>query len=90
MSLFFKDKEGRIIHLTNERIKHIYKHQEMQNRLQQIEESIKNPDFMEEDLYRKEIVYYYKYLKDENRHIRTVVKKINNEGFILTAYLIKK
>ena len=90
MSLYFTDKYNRIIELSKERIKHINKHPEMQNKLYLIENTIRNPDFLEEDLYRRNIIYYYKYLKEENRYLMVVVKINDNKGFILTSYLVEK
>lgn len=90
MDLTFKDKFNRLISLPKERIKHIYKHQEMQNKIYWIEETISNPSFIEEDLYRREIIYYYRYIKEENKYLMVVVKLTNNHGYVLTAYLTEK
>lgn len=90
MNLIFIDKYHREIRLPQERIKHIYKHQEMQNKIYIIENTLKNPDYTEEDLYRREVLYYYKYVKEERKHLMVVVKLTNNHGFILTAYLVEK
>ena len=39
-----KDKNGKLIYLTDERYAHILKHPEMQNSLQIIEKTVRNPD----------------------------------------------
>ena len=88
--LEFKDKNLRIIRLPEERIKHIVKHPEMQNKIYLIQETIENAELIEEDLYRTLIIYYYKYLKDEDKSLMIVVKLTNHRGYILTAYLVKK
>jgi len=85
----FVDKFGRIIILTDDGIKHIYKHPEMQNKLYLVENTIKFPDSVEEDLYRSRI-YYYKYIKQEKRNVMIATKLINNKGYVLTAYLVEK
>lgn len=85
----FIDKFKRIIILSNEGIKHIYKHPEMQNKLYLLENALKFPDFVEEDLYRSKL-YYYKYIKEEKRNIMIAVKLTNHHGCILTAYLVEK
>jgi len=90
MNIIFKDKNGRTIKLTNERMKHITKHPEMQNKLHWIEIAIIYPDFIEEDLYRSKIIYYYKYLKEEKKYIMVVIKFEEDKDNILTAYLVKK
>ena len=48
------------------------------------------PDFVEEDLYRSKIIYYYKYIKERRKYIMVVVKITNNHGYVLTAYLTEK
>ena len=83
------DKNNREIYLTDERYLHILKHPEMQNSLYKIEEAIKNSDFIEEDL-NNEKAYYYKYIKNDKKHIMVVVKIENNLGNILTAYMVQK
>ena len=90
MSLYFTDKYNKIIELTKERIKHIYQHPEMQNKLYLIENAITNSDFIEQDLYRRNIIYYYKYLKEERKYLMVVVKLNNNHGKILTSYFVEK
>ena len=90
MNIYFKDRYNRTILLSEERIKHIYQHQEMQNKISLVEETIINPDLIEQDLYRREIIYYYKYLKEEKKHLMVVIRLTENQGEILTAYLIKK
>lgn len=86
----YKDKSRRRIMLTNERIKHIYHHPEMQNKLHLIEGTIRKPDWVEEDLYRKDILYYYSYIKEERKHIMVVVRVNNRHGYIKTAYMVKR
>lgn len=88
--LSFRDKSGRIIRLTEERIKHIYKHPEMQNKLDLVEKTITNSDYVEEDLYRRKILYYYRYIKEEKKYVMVTVKLTNSHGYILTAYLTEK
>lgn len=39
-----KDRNGKLVYLTDERYRHILKHPEMQNSLQIIEQAVKNPD----------------------------------------------
>ena len=46
-----KDKTGRTIYLTDERFQHIKKHPEMQNSLPLIEEAIRNPQRITNNLF---------------------------------------
>lgn len=89
MDVIFTDKFNRSIRLPKERIKHIYKHPEMQNKLHLVREAIEKPQFIEKDLYRRK-VFYYKYIKEERKYVMVVVKITNNHGYILTAYLVGK
>ncbi len=84
------DQGKRVIKISYERIIHIYKHPEMQNRIGWVEEAIRWPDFIEEDLYRKERRYYYKYLREEKKYIMVVIRIKGNEGEVITAYLVEK
>ncbi|MEK6947617.1 MAG: hypothetical protein AABX19_00080 [Nanoarchaeota archaeon] len=90
MDSIFEDKIGRIILLPADRIKHIYKHPEMQNRIYLVEKTIREYDFIEEDLNISKSIYYYKYFKEFKRNIMVVVKLKENCGYILTAYMVEK
>lgn len=86
-----KDKNGKLIYLTDERYKHILKHPEMHNSLQLIEQTVKNPDKMVQYLIDSGIRFYYthhKNRKSKARYLRVVVKYLNGEGFIITAYFV--
>lgn len=94
MKIFeMKDKSGRIIYLSDERYKHILKHPEMQNKftLQWIEETLLKPlKIVDIDEY---VRYYYRYYKDRKskaKYLRVIVKYLNGEGFIISAYFIEK
>ena len=88
-----KDKSGRKIYLTDERWKHILKHPEMQDKLaiERIKESLLNPvKIIDVD---EDVRYYYKHYKDirsKARYLRTIVKYLNEEGFIISSYFIEK
>jgi len=50
-----KDKSGRTIHLSNERWKHIQRHPEMSDSLEQIKEALQNPDVIKEFVYDPDV-----------------------------------
>ena len=88
-----KDKTGRIIYLTNERYSHIKKHPEMQNNIPIIEETIKNPQKITDYSLDLDIKYYYKHYKDRKskaKYLRVIVKYLNGEGFVITAYFVEE
>ena len=91
--LEIKDRTGRIIYLTDERYKHILKHPEMQNTIQLIEQTVKNPLKITEfdhDSSTKFFYSHHKNRKSKARYLRIVVKYINGEGFIITAFFVVK
>lgn len=86
-----KDKTGRNIYLTDERYKHVKKHPEMQNSITIIEETIKNPQKVIEYALDPDIRYYYthhKNRKSKAKYLRVIVKYLNGEGFVVTAYFV--
>jgi len=86
-----KDKTGRKIYLTDERYLHIKKHPEMQNSIRIIEETIRNPHKTTDYSLDPDTKYYYKHYKDrksKGKYLRVVVKHLNGEGFVITAYFI--
>jgi len=86
--LELRDKKGKPVYLTDERYNHIKRHPEMQNSLSMIEETIKNPQKI---TVFADIKYYYKYYKNRKskaKYLRVIVKYLNGEGFIITAYFV--
>ena len=86
-----KDTQGRLVYLTDERYNHIKKHPEMQNSLALIKETIKNPQKTTVYTLDKDIQYHYKHYKNRKskaRYLRVIVKYLNGEGFIITAYFV--
>ena len=85
-----KDKSGRIIYLTDERWRHIVKHPEMANQLEQIKDTLLHPDTIttvELDLI---VRFYYRYYKDRKEYLFISVKYLNGEGFIITSFYTDK
>ena len=87
------DKSGRKIYLTDERWKHILKHPEMQDKqaIERIKESLVKPlKVVDVD---EDVKYYYKYyknMKSKAKYLRTIVKYLNGEGFVISSYFIEK
>ena len=84
------DKTGRTIYLTDERYQHIKKHPEMQNNIVIIEQAIKNPIKIKNYSLDPDIKYYYSYHKDRKlgKYLRVIIKYLNGEGFVITAYFV--
>ena len=56
-----KEKYGRLVYLTKERYQHIMLHPEMQNKLEYIEQTLKDPVLIEESCTDEKVKYYYRY-----------------------------
>ncbi|MEK6823797.1 MAG: PBECR2 nuclease fold domain-containing protein [Nanoarchaeota archaeon] len=84
-----EDKTGRKIRLTKSQWKHINKkHPEVEN-IENLQETIKNPDKITNSPVDETIYYYYKFYKQRqkpNKFLLAIVKYLNNEGFVVTAY----
>ena len=95
MEIIFEidDKNKRKIHLSKERYKHILKHPNMHDQLENIKRTLQNPTTMryyEED---ESVVYYYKEFKNRNaseRYLLVSVKYLNSKGFVITSFLTNR
>ncbi|MBI2523487.1 hypothetical protein HYW19_03785 [Candidatus Woesearchaeota archaeon] len=87
------DKSGRNIHLSKEGWAHINEeHPEVSGYLEEIQETLKNPIKIKEVDYDEDIRYYYRYYKSIEspaKNLLVIVKYLNGEGFIITAYFVK-
>lgn len=81
-----KDKSGRNIYLTIERWKHILKHPEMANRLEQIKDALLHPDTVTTIEDDPDVRFYYRYDKSRKEYLCISVKYLNGEGFIITSF----
>ena len=94
MKIIFEitDKSGRKIRLTEKQWSHIMKrHPSMKKYINEIQDTIKMP-FKIMDYPNSKGYYYrnYKHLKLPNRFILIVVKYLNGDGFVITAYQTNK
>lgn len=90
MNIFeIKDKTGRIVYLTEERWIHILKHQEMQNYLIIIEKTLASPQKITLHKYDAKVRNYYTFVKEKKKFLKVIVKYLNGEGFIITAYIVE-
>ena len=65
----------------------------MQNKIENIKETITNPQTIIDYELETEIRYYYrfyKHVKSEAKFLRVVVKYLNGEGYIVTAYFVER
>jgi hypothetical protein len=82
-------KVGKLVTLDENRWRHVLKHPEMQNQLDRIKETVANPDEVRESTHDPSVLLFYKlYTKTPvtEKYLLTVVKVLNREGFIVTAF----
>ena len=87
------DKTGRKIRLTKKQWTHITSptspHAYMTNYLEEIKETLINPDKMVNSLSDDQKVNYYKYYKKRERYLKNIVNYLNGNGFVISAYFVK-
>ncbi len=89
----FKDKFGRDIRLTEERLQHITTdHPELQEPLNKIEETLMFPSAVvknEDDGYVWLYYRQYDIFPKEKTFLLIIIKISNGEGFVITAFYVK-
>jgi CO dehydrogenase/acetyl-CoA synthase beta subunit len=89
---FFNDLYNRNIRLTPKREHHIFTdHPEMEGQLEKIKETLKEPDIIIRSKSDFSVQLFYKnYSKTPvtNKYLCSVVKILENQSFIITAYFI--
>lgn len=86
------DKTGRKIRLTRKQHSHICKkHPVVSNYFEEIKETLIKPDkIIKSD--DESVWFYYKFYKKLNtsyQNIFVIVKYLNGEGFLISAYFVK-
>ncbi len=85
-----KDRNGKIIYITNERWKHITsKHQDI-SEIEKIKDTIFLPLIIKQDKLDENLYYYYRYDKIRKRYMMVSVKYLNGEGYILTTFYTRR
>src|SRR3989344_7163815 len=88
-----KDRNGKLIHLSKERYKHILRHPHMHEQLENIKLTIQKPTTIrcyEED---EKVMFYYREFKNnqpEEKYLLVSVKYLNGEGFVITSFFTDK
>ncbi|MFH1889549.1 MAG: PBECR2 nuclease fold domain-containing protein [Nanoarchaeota archaeon] len=88
-----KDKTGRKIHLSKERWKHITlpssPHAHMTNYLEEIKQTLIEPDKIIKSVNNDAKVNCYRYYKERKQYLKVVVNYLNGDSFVITAYFTK-
>jgi len=88
-----KDKFGRRIRLTNERLQHIFLKKEMDSQEEKISDTLKNPDVVKKSLHNESVLIFYKRYENtpvSSKYLAIVVKYKKEDRFILTAFFTDK
>ena len=85
-----KDIFGKLVRTSKVYWDNIFliKHKELSIDIDQVIETIKNPDEVRVSIQDKYIFLFYKKL--EENHLVVVVKYLNNHGFVVTIYQTSK
>ena|SRR3989338_4408553 len=87
------DKSGRKIRLTRERWSHITSpsslHAYMTNYLEEIKQTLVMPDRISSSLYDEQTKNYYRFYKNRKQYLKIIVKYLNGDGFIISAYFVR-
>ena len=85
------DKTGRQIRLTEKQFEHVICHKGMENYIEEIKDTLKNPlkiiSHEAGGLY--DYFNYYKNRRQKAKYLQVVVKYLNGHGFVLTAYFVR-
>ena len=84
------DKTGRKIRLTRIQFQHVLKHKGMEQYLEEIQNTLKEPLKI---VFRHEenLADYYSHIRNKKLHnyLKVVVKYLNGDGFVITAYFVE-
>lgn len=86
----FVDYQGRLVRLTDERWQHILRHPEMVAMENAIEATLKYPQIVRRSTTDQAVYLYYCYQTQTSvgdKWLCVVVKVLENDAFIITAYL---
>ena len=89
-----KDKTGRKIRLTKRQWRETnLKHPCMATYLEEIKETLINPDSITNYSIDENVRYYYKYfkhIKSKNKYLLVIVKYLNGDGFVIKSYFERR
>lgn len=86
----YVDYQGKRVRLTEERLAHILEHPEMKGMETRIGETLAQPEKVIESLSDEQARLYYRFYlgtRVGNKHLCVVVKDVDGDAFVITAYL---
>lgn len=83
-----KDKNGKLIRLTNIGWKHIREdHPEV--KIYEIFLTLEKPNKVNQSKYDETVSWYYRYDKKMKEYLMVSVKYLNGEAFVITSFYVK-
>jgi len=61
----------------------------MTDYLEEIKETLSNPDKIICSVYEDNKVLYYKYYKSRRKFLRVIVNYLNGNGYVITSYFVE-
>jgi hypothetical protein len=89
----YLDYEGRRVRLSEDRLAHILEHPEMIRMRPRIADTLAKPERVVESLSDAQARLYYRFYlgtKVGDKHLCVVVKVLDADAFVVTAYLTDK
>jgi hypothetical protein len=89
----FTDYLGRKIRLNTERLAHLFEHPEMVGQIHRIEETLANPQIIIATPLDETVHVYHRYYEITpvtSKYLQVVVKLLQEDAFILTAFFSKR
>ncbi len=90
MKIIFKVKTvfEKKVSLTEERLNHIlFKHPELIGKTEKIRDTLISPGVIRKSQYNSRIWLFYKFNRGMKKYLTVVVKLIDSQGFLVTAYV---
>lgn len=89
MSTVFRDYEGRLIRLTDDRLRHIRRRPAMAGEETKIEETVVSPDIVIESRQDSSVRLYHKLYEAtpvSRKYMLVAVKVLTDDAFVITAF----
>lgn len=89
MERTLRDRFGRAVRLTQERVEHILRHPELQGQIDKLEAVLREPDVIVKSLRDPDVHLYHKHYSESpvtEKYLLVAVKVKEPDAFIITAF----
>lgn len=84
-----KDRNGKIVRLTDERWKHIAQEHPDVNDIEEIRNTAREPLISRQSGYDSSVMWHYRFNKQRKQYLMVAVKYLNDDGYIITSYYMR-